>query len=214
MSVDLATVDPKVLAATQPSLQQTSDEQLRKFEGYVAEIFAALGWDMNTPAGKDALQRFIRSLFSVTRGMRNGPDALKLLGTRSQSGAACREVHVIEGPIRFWGLCERHSFLLFGYAHVGYVAREQIMETCKLARLVQRLTMRFMGQETARLQIADSLQTLLYPSGVAVHLEVDHSCAPTHERHHSESYTMVWRGSYSLDPALRAEFLKACELAQ
>src|SRR5512135_1363390 len=99
MSVDLASVDSMALAPTELSLQPTSSEQLRKFERYVAEIFTALGQGIDTRATQEASQRFVQALFSVTSGFESGPHALKLLSTECQTGPACREAHVVEGPI-------------------------------------------------------------------------------------------------------------------
>jgi GTP cyclohydrolase I len=212
MLVDLAMVDPKALVATELSLQQTSDEQLRKFERYVVEIFTALGLDLGTRATKEASQRFIHALFSVTSGFESGRHALKLLSTECQRGPACREAHVVEGPIRFLGFCERHSFLLFGHAYVGYVAHEQIMGICKLRQLVQLLTLQFIGQEMIRQQIADAIETLLQQLGVAVYLETDHHCAHMQGSPRPASHWIVWRGHYSLNPALQTEFMSACGL--
>ena len=212
MSVDLATVDPKAPVATGMSLQQASDEQLQKFERYVVEILTALGLDLGTRATKEASQRIIHALFSVASGLESGPHALKLLSTECQKGLACREAHIVEGPIRFLGLCERHAFPLFGHAYVGYVAHEQIMGICRLTQLVQLLTLRFIGQEMIRQQIADAIETLLQPYGVAVYLETDHHCALMQGTPKPASHWMVWRGNYSLNPALQSEFMRACGL--
>jgi GTP cyclohydrolase I len=212
MSVDLETVDPKVLMATGLSLQQTSDEQLQKFERYLVEIFMALGLDLGAGATQEASQRLVHSLFSVTNGFGSMPDELKLLSTECQRGPVCREAHVIEGPIRFLGLCERHSFPLFGHAYVGYVAHEQIMGICRLTQLVQFLTLRFIGQEMIRQKIADAIEALLQPYGVAVYLETDHHCAHMQAAPRPASHWMVWRGNYSLNPALQTEFMRACGL--
>jgi len=212
MSVDLAVVDPKAPVATKLSPQQTWDEQLRKFERYAVEIFTALGPELGTRATREASQRFIHALFNATNGFESGRHTLNLLSTECQSGPACREAHVVEGPIRFLGLCERHSFLLFGHAYVGYVARERIMGICRLRQLVQLLTVQFIGQEMIRQQIADAIETLLQPLGVAVYLETDHHCAHMQAPSRPVSHWMVWRGNYSLNSALQAEFMSACGL--
>ena len=213
MSSELVSVQQQILESTELlGPQQTLDEQLHKFERYAAEMFIALGIDPSMPSFKDIPQRFVRALFDTTRGFESGPHALRVLSTQCQSGLACHETHVAEGPIHFFGLCECHSFPLFGHAYVGYVAHEQIMGICKLTRLVRFLTMRFVGRETIRQQIADALQTLIHPLGVAVYLEVDHDCARTHGIRSSVPRAIVWRGEYSLDPALQAEFLSACGL--
>ena len=209
---DLLPVNRHVVRPTRSSLQNTSNDQLRKFEGYVTEIFTALGMDVDSAGIKDLPQRFVRALFDATRGIESGPHALRRLETECHSGPACHETHVMEGPIHFLGLCERHSFPLFGHAYVGYIAHEKIMGICRLTQLVQLLTLRFLGQEIIRQQIADTLETLLQPHGVAVYLETNHPCAHTQGLRQPASHTMVWRGHYSLNPALQTEFLNACGL--
>lgn len=212
MLFDLAPVDQKVIGSMRSSPEKASSDQLHKFESYVTEIFMALGMDMDSPMIKDMPQRFVRALFDTSKGFESGPRALKLLKTECQSGSACHKRHVMEGPIHFLGLCERHSFPLFGYAYVGYIAQAQIMGVCKLTQLVRLLTTRFMGQETIQQHIADAIETLLQPLGVAVYLETDHQCAHVQGIHRPALHTTVWRGNYSLNPALQAEFLNACGL--
>ncbi len=209
---DLIPTDRQVVRSPRSSLERTSSDQLRKFEGYVNEIFAALGMDMDSAGIKEMPLRFVRALFDARRGFESGPHALRRLETECQSGPACHETHVMEGPIHFLSLCERHSFPLFGHAYVGYIAHEKIMGICKLTQLVQRLTLRFLGQEIIRQQIADTIETLLQPHGVAVYLETDHLCTHMHGLYKPASHTMVWRGNYSFNPARQTEFLNACGL--
>lgn len=210
--LDLAPVDHKLVGSMRSSSLKTSSDQLHKFESYMTEILTALGMDLDSPTIKDVPQRFVLALFDTSEGFESGPRALKRLETECTSGRACHQTHVMEGPIHFLGLCERHSFPLFGYAYVGYIAQAQIVGICKLTQLVRRLTMRFMGQETIKQQIADAIETLLQPLGVAVYLETDHQCAHVQGIHKPASHTTVWRGAYSLNLALQAEFLNACGL--
>jgi GTP cyclohydrolase I len=79
---------------------------------------------------------------------------------------------------------------------------------------VHLFTRRFAVQERIGQQIADALETILHPHGVAVFLEAHHLCvemrgvremAPT-------TRTAVWRGYFAEDPALRSEFFAACKL--
>ena len=213
MSLDLMPIEQETRELTRPNLPQTS-EQLHRFEGYLAEIFAAIGMDPSIPAIKRAPGRFIRALFDAVRNSDDSPELFKILKTECRSGPSCRNAHVIEGPIHFFGLCERHSFPFFGHAYVGYIAREQIMGICDLTQLVRLCALQSVGQETIRQQIANALETL-HPYGIAVHLQVNHYCvqmqglAPT-----STAHTIVWRGDYSQSPALRIEFLNACGLDQ
>jgi GTP cyclohydrolase IA len=194
--------------------RQISEEQERKFESYVAEIFTALGIDLNTPATHDTPRRFLRALFDVTAGYDGDPKLLKTFETECRGGPGCRVDQVIEGPIRFFSLCEHHALPFYGYAYVGYIADARIIGISKLTRLVRLYAQRFSVQERIGRQIADTLTEMLQPHGVAVYLEAHHLC--TEMRGVREispmTRTTFWRGEYESDPALRDAFFVACGL--
>jgi GTP cyclohydrolase I len=191
-------------------------DQFRKFEAYAAEIFSAFGLDLDTPATKDTPRRFIRALYDVTEGYEGDPKLLKVFTTECRGEPDCHLGQVIEGPIRFFALCEHHALPFFGSAYVGYISHEGIIGISKLTRMVRLFSRRFSVQERIGQQIAEALDSMLHPHGVAVYLEAHHLCvemrgvreiAPT-------TRTTVWRGHYAEDPALRSEFFKACRLEQ
>jgi GTP cyclohydrolase I len=114
---------------------------------------------------------------------------------------------IIEGPIAFSALCEHHALPFFGVAHVGYIAAEQIIGISKLTRLVRLFARRFTVQERLGEQIADTLEELIAPRGVAVHLEASHLCTRMRGvEEDSQTVTTFWRGAFS-DADLRREFL-------
>lgn len=200
--------------AVKLQMRTISDEEIRKFEGYAAEIFSALGMDLNTPATKDTPRRFIKALFDATEGYDGDPKLLKVFDTECRGEPDCRLSQVIEGPIPFFALCEHHALPFYGKAYVGYIAHENIIGISKLTRLVRLFSKRFAVQERIGHQIADTLEAMLHPHGVAVYLEARHLCvemrgvretAPT-------TRTTVWRGYYAEDPSLRSEFFSACGL--
>lgn len=192
--------------------RMVSDEQMRQFEGYMAEIFTAFGLDINMPATIDTPRRFIRALFDVTEGYDGDPKVLKVFDTECRGGPDCRLSQVIEGPIQFYALCEHHALPFFGRAYVGYIAHEHIIGISKLTRLVRLFAKRFTVQERIGQQIANALDVLLLPHGVAVYLEAHHLC--TQMRGVQESApltrTTVWRGAYDSNSALREEFFVMC----
>jgi GTP cyclohydrolase I len=214
MSLDLMPIEQETLESTRLNVPRASDEQLRKFEGYLAEIFAAIGMDPAIPAFKGAPERFIHALFDAVRNSDDSPELFKILKTECRSGPGCRNAHVIEGPIHFFSLCERHSFPFFGHAYIGYIAREQIMGICNLTQLVRLSALQSAGQETIRQQIANALEALLHPYGIAVQLQVNHYCAQMQGLSASTAHTIVWRGDYSQSLALQTEFLNVCGLDQ
>lgn len=194
--------------------RQVSDEQLLKFEGYMAEILAAAGLDLNTPATVDTPHRYIRALFDATEGYEGDPKLLKVFQTECRGGPDCRLSQVIEGPIQFYSLCEHHALPFFGRAYVGYIAHEHIIGISKLTRLVRIFAKRFTVQERIGQHIADALQAMLEPHGVAVYLEGHHLCTQMRGVRENSPLTRTtfWRGNYDSDAALRSEFFVACGL--
>ncbi len=201
-------------AAMELNRRQVSEGQLRKFESYMAEIFAAMGLDLNTPATVDTPRRFVQALYDSTEGYDGDPKLLKVFHTECRGGPDCRLSQVIEGPIHFFALCEHHALPFHGHAYVGYIAHENIIGISKLTRLVRLFAKRFTVQERLGQQIADALDSMLHPHGVAVYLEAHHLC--TEMRGVREvaplTRTTFWRGEYEDNPDLRAEFFKACGL--
>ena len=206
--------DQEFLTAMKLNSRQISDEQALKFEGYIAEIFSAYGLDLNTPATRETPRRFIKALFDATDGYDGDPKLLKVFSTECRGDPDCRLSQVIEGPINFFSLCEHHAFPFFGHAYVGYIAHENILGISKLTRLVRLFAKRFAVQERIGHQIADGLETMLHPHGVAIYLEAHHLCMEMRGVREVAplTRTTVWRGHYADDPALRTEFFTACGL--
>ncbi len=192
--------------------RQISDAQFEKLEGYAAEIFSTLGMDINTPSTKDTPHRFIRALFDATEGYDGDPKLIKVFSTECHGEPDCHLSQVIEGPIHFFSLCEHHALPFYGHAYVGYIAHENIIGLSKLTRMVRLFSKRFAVQERIGQQVANALDTMLQPHGVAVYLEAHHMCMAMRgvEEEAPLTRTTVWRGHYAEDPSLRAEFFSAC----
>jgi GTP cyclohydrolase IA len=194
--------------------REIPEEQKRKFEGYAAEILAALGMDMNTPSTIDTPRRFIQALIDATEGYDGDPKLLKTFQTECRGEPDCRLSQVIEGPIHFFSLCEHHVFPFFGEAYVGYIAHENIIGISKLTRLVRLFAQRFAVQERIGQQVADTLEAILHPHGVAVYMEAHHLCVEMRGVRELAPFTRttVWRGYYADDASLRDEFFTSCGL--
>jgi GTP cyclohydrolase I len=194
--------------------RQISSQSFSKFEGYIAEIFSAYGLDLDSPSTKDTPRRFIKALFDATDGYDGDPKLLKVFQTECRGEPDCRLSQVIEGPIQFFSLCEHHVFPFFGNAYVGYIAYENIIGISKLTRMVRLFAKRFSVQERIGQQIADTLENMLHPTGVAVFLEAHHLCMEMRGVRETAplTRTTVWRGNFADDPSLRAEFMAACGL--
>ncbi len=207
--------DDEDLAETlQINHRRIPEETRRKLEGYVAEIFTTLGLDLHTPATRDTPARFLQAMLDATAGYEGDPKLLKVFEKECHGGPDCRLSQIIEGPIHFFALCEHHALPFHGHAYVGYIAHEHIIGISKLTRLVRLFANRFTVQERIGQQIADALEVMLEPHGVAVYLEAHHLCTQMRgvRELSPQTRTTFWRGAYDDNPALRAEFFTACGL--
>ena len=202
--------DEDVQAAMALQTRSVSEEQIRRFESYVAEIFSAFGLDLDTPGTRDTPRRFVRALFDVTAGYDGDPKLLTAFQTECSGGPDCELSQIIEGPIQFFSLCEHHALPFHGQAYLGYIAHEHIIGISKLTRLVRLFAQRFSVQERLGRQIVDALQAMLQPHGVAVYLQAHHLCTQMRGVREAEPLTRTtfWRGEYERNPALRTEFLE------
>ncbi len=186
----------------------------QRYEGYVGEILSAFGLDLGTPGTAPTPSRFLRAMWDATEGYDGDPKLLTAFPTECHGASNCELAQVIEGPIPFFGLCEHHALPFTGDAYVGYVAHEGIIGISKLTRLVRVLTRRFGVQERMTHQIADELDRLMAPHGVAVYLEAHHLCTQMRgvREINSKTRTTAYRGVYADNPDLRSEFFDASGL--
>lgn len=84
---------------------------------------------------------------------------------------------VIIRDIEFYSLCEHHLLPFYGRVHMGYIPNGQIIGLSKMPRLVEMFARRLQVQERMTQQIADTLEQILQPKGVAVVVEGAHRCA-------------------------------------
>jgi GTP cyclohydrolase IA len=121
-------------------------EQWELFEGYMREIFTALGMPATTPSTVDTPRRFLRALFDASSGYEGDEKLVTAFPTECHGAPDCRISQVVEGPIPFYSLCEHHSLPFYGHAYVGYIAHEHILGLSKLTRLVRLFARRFSVQ--------------------------------------------------------------------
>lgn len=189
-----------------------ADEQWQRYEGYLREIFTAFGLPVGTIATDLTPRRFLRALYDATSGYEGDEKLVTAFPTECHGGSDCRISQVVEGPIPFFSLCEHHSLPFFGSAYIGYIAHEHILGLSKLTRLVRLFARRFSVQERIGQQLADGLERILQPHGVAVHLEAVHLCTQMRGVHevNSSTRTTYWRGNYDHDAQLRTDFFELC----
>jgi GTP cyclohydrolase I len=116
---------------------------------------------------------------------------------------------IVLRDIRFESHCEHHLAPIIGKAHVAYLPTSRVVGISKLARVVEAYARRLQVQEKMNAQIANCIQKVLEPKGVAVVIEAQHQCMTTRGVH-KPGVTMVTStmlGAFRKDPMTRREFL-------
>ena len=116
---------------------------------------------------------------------------------------------VIVKDIRVESHCEHHMVPILGKAHVGYLPNKRIVGISKLARVVDIFGKRLQTQEVMTAQIANVINEVLEPKGVAVVVNAKHQCMTTRGVHKPESSTITstMLGTFRQIPGTRAEFM-------
>jgi len=111
--------------------------------------------------------------------------------------------------IDFFSLCEHHLLPFFGKAHVAYIPDGRIIGLSKVPRIVEMFSRRLQVQERMTHQIADTINNVLSPKGVAVVLEGEHMCMQMRgvEKQNSYATTSSMTGLFRKDSRTREEFL-------
>jgi GTP cyclohydrolase IA len=105
--------------------------------------------------------------------------------------------------------CEHHMVPIIGVAHVAYLPNKKVVGISKIARLVDVFAKRLQTQEILTMEIADAIERVLKPRGVAVLIDAGHQCMTTRGVHKTETTTITSRmtGVFKTDAARRAEFM-------
>jgi len=116
---------------------------------------------------------------------------------------------VVLKDIRFESHCEHHLAPIIGRAHVGYLPNSKVVGISKLARVVEAFARRLQVQEKMNAQIANTIQRVLEPKGVAVVIEASHECMTTRGVHKSgvSMVTSTMLGDFRTNEITRREFL-------
>lgn len=116
---------------------------------------------------------------------------------------------VILRNVRFESHCEHHMVPIIGRAHIAYLPKERVVGISKLARVLDVYARRFQIQEKLTAQVADTIQEVLDPLGVAVVIESAHQCMTTRGVY-KPGVTMTTSrmlGEFRSNPKTRQEFL-------
>jgi GTP cyclohydrolase I len=177
------------------------DEMPRLVEGLLRE----LGEDPTREGLVDTPDRVVRALRFLTEGY--AMDASEAIGDALFAEDYDEIVAVREIP--FYSLCEHHLLPFFGVAHVAYAPQGRVVGLSKIPRLVDVYAHRLQLQERMTRQIAEGLDSVARPGGVAVVVEARHLCMEMRGvEKASQTVTSCMLGCFREDARTRAEFLQ------
>jgi len=171
----------------------------------VAQLLHYLGEDPEREGLRRTPERVARTLRFLTSGYEQDV-------TEVVNGAVFAEPYsemVLVKDIEVYSLCEHHLLPFYGKAHVAYIPDGRVLGLSKLPRIVDVFARRLQVQERMTTQIAEALDEVLAPLGVAVVVEAVHLCMMMRGvgKQNSRTVTSSMRGCFLSDARTRAEFL-------
>ncbi len=178
----------------------------KQVEGAVRTLLAWAGDDPGRQGLRDTPSRVARAYKEWFKGYEEDPEAM-LKRTFDETGGYDEIITLRDIP--FQSFCEHHLAPITGFAHIGYLPKGRVVGISKLARVVDAFARRLQIQERLTAQIADTIQKVLKPEGVAVVIKATHGCMTTRgvHKHGAGMVTSRMLGCFRENPATRHEFM-------
>jgi GTP cyclohydrolase I len=175
-------------------------------ESAVRTLIRWIGDDPDREGLLDTPARVTRAWEEFGAGYEQDP---KEILARTFEEIAGYDEMVVLRDIGFESHCEHHMLPIIGRAHVAYLPRKRVVGISKLARIVEAFAKRLQIQEKMTAEIADTIQEVLDPHGVAVVIDAAHHCMTTRgvRRAGVNMVTSRMLGAFRKDPSTRREFL-------
>ncbi len=190
-------------------LDQQNQLSVPVYQGEVAylvkDLLAALGEDPKREGLKRTPERVARMFDELLAGNRID---LNSLVNDAIFQSDYREMVLVK-DIEFYSLCEHHMLPFFGRVAVAYIPDGKIIGLSKIPRLVEMFGRRLQVQERLTQQIAETLDGILHPKGVAVWVEAAHMCAMMRgiKKSGARMITTTMLGEFKTNEKLSREFL-------
>lgn len=193
---------------------ENSDEEMISSKPSRAEAEAAvrtlIRWAGDDPTREgllDTPKRVAKAYEEWFAGYDEDPE--EILARTFEEVDGYDDIVLLKG-IRLESYCEHHMAPIIGTATVAYMPSDKVVGISKLARLVDAYGKRLQVQEKLTAQIANTLESVLKPRGVAVMIEAEHQCMSTRgvHKHGVDTITTRFTGMFKDEPALEERFLR------
>jgi len=177
-----------------------------RIESAVRDILVGVGEDIEREGLIDTPRRVARAYDELLSGYRTDPAALL---NNALFDVDYSDMVVVTN-IEFSSLCEHHMLPFLGHVHVAYIPRNKVVGLYKIPRIVDVFARRLQLQERLTHQIANFMDEVLNPEGVAVVIEGRHMCSMMRgvKKHDSSMTTSTMLGVFHDNPTTRHEFLQ------
>ena len=188
----------KAIPITKPSPEEAMDA--------VKTLLAFAGDDPTREGLVETPKRVIKAYEEFFAGYNEDPT--EVLSKTFEQVEGYDEMVIVKN-IRVESHCEHHMVPILGVAHVGYIPDKRVVGISKLARIIDIFGKRLQTQETMTAQVADTINAVLKPQGVAVVIDAAHQCMTTRGIHKTETSTVTSRmlGAFRNNLDTRAEFM-------
>ncbi|WP_017653800.1 GTP cyclohydrolase I FolE [Fortiea contorta] len=202
ISPDMNSVAQLVSSLSNQQLPKVTEAEMMQA---VRTLLIGLGENPDREGLRDTPKRVVKALQFLTKGYDESLDELL-------NGAVFTEdanEMVLVRDIDIFSSCEHHILPIIGRAHVAYIPNGKVIGLSKIARVCEMYARRLQVQERLTVQIADALQGLLKPKGVAVVVEATHMCMVMRgvQKPGSWTVTSAMRGAFAEDMRTRQEFM-------
>jgi GTP cyclohydrolase I len=165
--------------------------------------------EIGEDTGRDGLQRTPKRVAKAMRFFTQGyaQDPVEILND-ALFDVSYNEMVIVK-DIDFYSLCEHHLLPFFGRVHVAYIPNGKVVGLSKIPRLVEMFARRLQVQERLTTQVAETLEQVLQPKGVAVVVESIHLCMMMRgvQSQNASAITSSIRGEFERDSKTRSEFM-------
>ena len=181
---------------------------IKKIAEHYAAILEEIGADLSSEGLRETPMRAAKALVEMTEGSRMGTEQLTKMFQAECTQAICHDMVVVE-DIHEVGLCEHHLLPILMSITIAYVPDKRILGLSKLSRIAGYFARRWQNQERTAHNIAEFIERIVEPLGVAVLIDGKHLCALARgvRDTHSTMKVDVMHGVFQKDANQRAELL-------